>query len=284
MAPSTPALAGDRDGPVHGRHRMRVFRADIDETLGRAGCDAGNRHAFDQHEGVAFHDHAVGESGAVAFVGIADDVFALGRRIQHRLPFDAGGEAGAATAAQAGLRHLLDDVGGRHRHGLAQADETAKLFIVFQRQRVGDAAARKSQSCLLGEERDLFRVAQRQPVLAAGQQAGIEQALHVGCLHRPIGLATASGFDLDHRFEEIGAARAVAHDPGVETALGQFLSDCLGNFFGAKRQRARVAGDVDSRAHRRTSATMSSIASSSSLPMTWPSSIADGAQAHSPRQ
>ena len=56
---------------------MRIFGADIDVALGGADRDAGNRHAFDQHEGIAFHDHAVGEGAAVALVGIADDVFLL---------------------------------------------------------------------------------------------------------------------------------------------------------------------------------------------------------------
>ena len=39
-----------------------------------------NGHAFDQHEGVAFHDHAVGVCPAVAFIRIADDIFLIGRR------------------------------------------------------------------------------------------------------------------------------------------------------------------------------------------------------------
>ena len=54
---------------------VRIFRADIDVALGGADRDAGDGHAFDQHEGIAFHDHAVGEGAAVAFVGVADDVF-----------------------------------------------------------------------------------------------------------------------------------------------------------------------------------------------------------------
>ena len=64
--------------------RMRIFGADIDVALGRADRDAGDRHAFDQHEGIALHDHAVGEGAAVALVGIADDVFL--RRPSCRAP------------------------------------------------------------------------------------------------------------------------------------------------------------------------------------------------------
>jgi len=57
---------------------MRIFRADVDVALGRADGDARDRHAFDHDEGVALHDHAIGEGTAVAFVGVADDVFAIG--------------------------------------------------------------------------------------------------------------------------------------------------------------------------------------------------------------
>ena len=60
---------------------MRIFGADVDEALGRADGEAGDGHAFDQDEGIAFHDHAVGEGAAVALVGIADDVFLRRRRV-----------------------------------------------------------------------------------------------------------------------------------------------------------------------------------------------------------
>src|SRR5262249_27024122 len=48
---------------------MGIFRPAIDIALGRADADAANRHAFDQRERIALHDHAVGERAAVAFVG-----------------------------------------------------------------------------------------------------------------------------------------------------------------------------------------------------------------------
>ena len=83
-------------------------------------------------------------------------------RIEHRLPLDAGREAGAAAAAQAGLGDLLDDVGRRHRDRVLQALQAAMRLVVVERQRVGDAAAREGQPRLPGEERDLVRVAERQ--------------------------------------------------------------------------------------------------------------------------
>ena len=69
---------------VHRADRVRIFRADIDEALGGADGDARDRHALDQHEGIALHDHAVGEGAAVALVGIADDVFAVGAGVAPR--------------------------------------------------------------------------------------------------------------------------------------------------------------------------------------------------------
>ena len=214
-------LAGDLDGLVHHRDGMRIFRADIDEALGRADRDAGDRHAFDQHEGIALHDHAVGEGGAVALVGVADDVFAVGGRIEHRLPLDAGREAGAAAAAQAGFGHLADDVGRRHGDRVLQALQPAMRLVVVERQRIDDAAAREGQPRLPGQERDLVGRAEPALVMAAGEEAAVEQAFDVGRLHRAVGDAAIGGRHLDHRLEEIGAARAVADDLGLDAALGE---------------------------------------------------------------
>src|SRR5262245_56447909 len=60
---------------------MRIFRTAVDVALGRADADAADRHALDQGERIALHDHPVGKSAAVAFVGIADDIFAIGRGV-----------------------------------------------------------------------------------------------------------------------------------------------------------------------------------------------------------
>ena len=100
-----PVAPRRRDRLVHRRDGVRIFGADVDVALGGADRDAGDGHALDQHEGVAFHDHAVGEGAAVALVGVADDVFLRSAlRLRDGLPLDAGREAGAAAAAQAGRR------------------------------------------------------------------------------------------------------------------------------------------------------------------------------------
>ncbi len=58
--------------------RVRIFGADVDVAAGGADGESGDGHAFDQDERIAFHDHAVGVGAAVAFVGVADNVFLIG--------------------------------------------------------------------------------------------------------------------------------------------------------------------------------------------------------------
>jgi hypothetical protein len=230
--------------------------------------DAGDRHAFDQHEGIAFHDHAVGEGAAVAFVGIADDVFAVARGIEHRLPLDAGREAGAAAAAQAGFGHLGDHVGRRHASAFVRPFRPPWACRILQRQRIVTPQRAKGQPRLLGFRKGILSgVSQTERVVAAGEEACIEQAFDVGRLDRPIGDPAIGRVDFDHRLEPIGAARTVAHDLGIDAADGNSLANRLGDLFGAERQRTGIARERRSRDHERTSATISSSFSSSSRPM-----------------
>jgi hypothetical protein len=79
---------------------MRIFGTNIDISFACPHSEAGNRHAFDQHEGIALHHHAVGKSRAIAFVGIADDVFLVRNcaraTVCHFIP---AGKSGAAAPA-----------------------------------------------------------------------------------------------------------------------------------------------------------------------------------------
>ena len=176
----------------------------------------GDRHALDQGEGIAFHDHAVGERAGVALVGIADDVFLRRLGGHHGLPLDARREARAAAAPKAGIGDRLDDGGRGHLERLAQALQTAMRFVVLERQRIGDAAAGKCEPLLLGEIGDRFDQAQIELVRRA--EAPVENGFHVCGRNRAVADAAGRRLDLEQRFEPQQAARAVAHQLGVELA------------------------------------------------------------------
>ena len=107
----------------------------------------------------------------VAFIGIAADVFLFGLGIVHRLPLDAGGEARTAAAAKAGLGDFGDDGGAGKAKRLLQTLEAAMRHIVGNRNRIGDAAARKGQAFLILEVGMVFDIAEAQRMRAAGEEA-----------------------------------------------------------------------------------------------------------------
>src|SRR6266850_5505199 len=144
-----------RYGCVHGLDSVWIFRADVDVALGGADRDCRDRHALDHHKGIAFHDHAVGESAAVAFVGIADDVFSLGAGLRHGLPFDPGRKTGAATAAQSGSRDIGEDGVRTQRQGALQALIAVMGAIIRDRARIDHATTREGQAGLPLQPGDL---------------------------------------------------------------------------------------------------------------------------------
>ncbi len=143
-------LVGDMDRPHHLPEGVRIFGADIDEALDSTGGDAGDRHALDQGEGVALHQHPVGEGAAVALVGVANDIFRRALGSGRGPPLDAGRKAGAAAAAQAGAHHLLDRHGRPQRQGPAQPGEAAMRLVVSERQGLDDADPGEAQPLLAG--------------------------------------------------------------------------------------------------------------------------------------
>jgi hypothetical protein len=98
------------DRSAHCGDRVRIFRAAIDHAFGGADRYSRDGHAFDEQVRIAFHQHAICEGTAVAFVGVADDVFLAALCFGGGAPFDAGGESCAAASAQSRLRHFLDDL------------------------------------------------------------------------------------------------------------------------------------------------------------------------------
>ena len=206
--------------------------------------------------------------------------------VEHGLPLDAGREAGAAAAAQAGLGDFLDDLGRRHRQGLAQALQPVMRFVVVERHRIDDAAAREGEPRLLREERDFLGIAERQLVLPPERKPASKQASDIAGLDRAVSKAAAADVSTSTiGSREVCAARAVAHDRRRRCRARQIsCSTARATLSAPSASAPESPGTIDRHAHERTSATISSILAASSRPMTSPSSMADGEQAQSPRQ
>ena len=83
-APSNPACRAIAKRGVERGDGVRIFRSGVDVALRRADREAGDRHALDQAERIALHQHAVGVGAGIALIGIADDVLALTGRLGGR--------------------------------------------------------------------------------------------------------------------------------------------------------------------------------------------------------
>ncbi len=79
-----------------------VFVADIEDAFFRAADESGQDHAFDDQVRKMGEDEAVLDGAGLAFVGVADDVFFGPWLFADQIPLHAGGETGAAHAAEFG--------------------------------------------------------------------------------------------------------------------------------------------------------------------------------------
>ena len=133
--PKTAVFAGLADGEVQLMHGKRIFGADVDDAVGRAGDVGADRHALDQGVRIALDLVAVHVGAGIALVGVADQELPLGLGLAQELPLHAGGVAGAAAPAQAGFLDLLVGRLGRavDQHlvqGLVAADGDVFLDVV----------------------------------------------------------------------------------------------------------------------------------------------------------
>src|SRR5260221_36539 len=87
-------------------------------------------------------------AGSGAFVGVADDVFAVGAGLRHGLPFDAGRETGAAAAAQSGCRDISEDGVRIKRQRAFEPLVAAVGAVIFDRAWIDHAATREGQTGL----------------------------------------------------------------------------------------------------------------------------------------
>jgi hypothetical protein len=80
--------------------------------------------------------------------------------------------------------------------------------VVFQRQRIDDAASREGQARLARKIGNFLRPAQPQRVRATRQHAGLDQPRDVGEAHRTVRDTAVGSGDLDHRLQPEEAPRA----------------------------------------------------------------------------
>ncbi len=195
------ALVGCGDRLVQRAQCVRIFRAQVDIALGRARAYRGDRHAFEQDERVALHDHAVGESAGITLVRVADDVFLARRGLLRRAPFDPRGKACATAPAQSRLGNFFDDFLRRHRKRAFQSAVAAVRDVILQRDRIDNPHAREGQPLLALEITDLFRQAEAQAMTPTSEKTSIEKRGNVGRRDRPVGDTAAHGLDLNHRLQ-----------------------------------------------------------------------------------
>ena len=279
------------DGAHHGAKRVRIFRADVDVALGGAGRDAGDRHALDQNERIALHQHPVGEGAAVALVGVANHVFLRGARCRHRPPLDAGREAGAAAAAQARGHHLLDDRRRRHRQRLPQALQPAMRLVIIERERIDDPATGEGEPLLFLQVGNLIDEAEGKR-MASGMVArgigepGVEQARDITRGDRAKTQPAGRGSDLDQRLQPEQATAAVAYERKFDSTARRLQCDRIGHFGCTDRQCRSIAGDEDAHSggHRPIPARIDRMRIWSTRPCNSPSTRRAGESAQLPRQ
>ena len=98
------------NGDLQALHGDGVLGADIDIALAGADGVAADGHGFQHRVGVAFQNGTIHERAGVALVGVADHVLLVSLGSGGKLPLLAGGETSAATAAQTGLQHLVNNL------------------------------------------------------------------------------------------------------------------------------------------------------------------------------
>ena len=87
-------------GYVQSLYRYGIFCTNVYVTFLRADRIAGNRHCFENAMRVALEHGAVHKRAGVTLVRVAAYVFYISLCLSRELPFETGGEACAASAAQ----------------------------------------------------------------------------------------------------------------------------------------------------------------------------------------
>ena len=91
--------------------------AQVDEGVVAADGERGDGHALDEEVRRGHHQRDVLAGARLGLVGVDDEVARAAVRRRQERPLQAGGEAGAATAAQTGVLGHVDELGLGHADG-----------------------------------------------------------------------------------------------------------------------------------------------------------------------
>ncbi len=222
-------LAGLVDSDLKTLDSQRVLGTDVDQTLAGADSVAADGHSLDDAVGVALKDRTVHKCTRVALVGVADDVLLVSLVLGAELPFQTGGEAGTATAAQTRSLNLgYDLLGGHLGEALAQSLVTATADALLDVLGIYETAVAQGDTNLFLVEVHMLRVAHVLLVLGVGvEQLGhlaalddvlLDDAACILGLH--LGVESVVGHNLDD-----GAALAETEAAGLDNlhVVGQTL-------------------------------------------------------------
>ena len=211
-------------------HLRRVVPG-VDVALLRAYGIGAYDQALEHLVRIAGEHGPVHEGRRLALVPVDDDVLGLLRRVLGGLPFQAGGEAAAAAAAQIGLLHLLQHLVRAHlgeRLGQRGVAADRKVVVDAHRVHLRDVADQDAHLVLV--ERHLAHVHR----LLAGDRMVVDQALDHLALERALD-DLRRVFRLDFEVADVArpgddirslVAKAVAAGaPEVQPGFGGLLFD-----------------------------------------------------------
>src|SRR5690554_4687162 len=103
------------DGGVDAELPEAELAPDIDKGFMRADRIAADDDPFDETVGIELHDRAIFKCPRLTLIAVDDEVDLLAGLWVQETPFDACGEASAASSADVALFHLVADLLGAHR-------------------------------------------------------------------------------------------------------------------------------------------------------------------------
>ena len=193
----------------------------------RVDAVSADHHRLDDGIRVALHDGTVHERARVALVGVAHDILVGGVELAGDLPFHAGREAGAATAAETGCLDVREDLQAVPFQAVRQGFVAITGDVFQDVFRIDETAVPEGDPELLPVEFHVLGIGDMLP----GGRILVQQALHLAAAN------DVGGDDLLH---------VVRPDRGVERTVGDDLDDrsFLAESETARHQDVHLVGDA----------------------------------------